>query len=215
MKKSPLELEDIAKLINCCRDNAESLLEDAILLLENGRYARSLSLSILSTEEIAKIPMLTTAATFKKDEIQLWKGFWKRFYSHRSKQRMFSWMLFLLNKEAKFDDTFEELALQKLIETFKELGFYVDILGDKVWFPNKISKTLAERGVAIAKQRIKTHKKYFKRDVTEDELMKLSKIEPRLVDLVKNREIGFDELKKFIIDMKMNIHELIEKIEKN
>lgn len=204
MKKyrEALQLEDIANLINSCRDNAETLINDAKLLLENGRYARALSLSILSLEELSKIPMLMTTATFEKNETESWKKFRNRFYSHNSKVSMSSWMLILANKDAKVDDIFEEHSHQRLISYFKEIGFYAGFIGNEIWSPKKIPKELAVRGVSIAEQRIKAHRKYFEDDITADNLKKLSKYKSIIYDLTKKdgrdiKEIADDIIKTF------------------
>ena len=53
--RSPLTNEQIATGMHFCYSNATDLLEDAKILLKNGKIARAFGLCVLCLEELAKI----------------------------------------------------------------------------------------------------------------------------------------------------------------
>ncbi|MGC8903505.1 MAG: AbiV family abortive infection protein [Fervidobacterium sp.] len=118
-----LDIEELAEGIKLCIENAESLLNDAELLFNNGKFPRAFSLAVLSVEEMGKIPMLVRAACFEKDEKSRWSEFWKGWRNHefkfgRSLGPGVLGLTLTLNK--KLSD------LIKKCETLKLRGFYVD-----------------------------------------------------------------------------------------
>jgi len=84
--RGALTAEQVLHGIGCCLENAEALIEDAKLLLENGRPARCTALCLVAAEELAKIPML--ANSFAHGRAWGWRSFWRRFRSHLSKLSM-------------------------------------------------------------------------------------------------------------------------------
>ena len=73
-------------MLHFCWCNARDLYEEATILKEHKKYARSFFLCVLALEELAKIPIATNALYLSKTDLQAWKGFWKTFNSHSSKQ---------------------------------------------------------------------------------------------------------------------------------
>jgi hypothetical protein len=81
--RDPLFDLRIAEAANACCRNAASLLRDGRLLVQSSP-ARTLSLSVLSLEELAKIPALFEVGP--ETGSAAWGRFWKDFASHRFKQ---------------------------------------------------------------------------------------------------------------------------------
>lgn len=66
-------------------DNASSLLADAEVLLNQGRYPRALALTVLAAEEFGKHMMCMSSAVYDLNDPADVKKFWKRFRSHEAK----------------------------------------------------------------------------------------------------------------------------------
>lgn len=85
-KHPALTPEEITRGMLKCRNNAISLIEEAILLANHGRSERAYLLAHSACEEFAKFFILKIAGQLvcqgKQPE---WKRFWKRFRSHDSK----------------------------------------------------------------------------------------------------------------------------------
>lgn len=84
--RGPLSAEQALEGIDCCLENAEALVEDAQLLLDNGRPARCTALCLVAAEELGKIPMLANCLSHGRE--WGWRSFWRRFRSHLSKLSM-------------------------------------------------------------------------------------------------------------------------------
>lgn len=85
--RGALTVEQALHGIDCCLGNAQALMEDAQLLLNNGRPARCTALCLVGFEELGKIPMLANSAGRGQDTAR-WRSFWRRFRSHLSKLSM-------------------------------------------------------------------------------------------------------------------------------
>ena len=72
-----------AKGIEVAVENANGLLADAELLLENERWARACALAILAIEELGKVDLLRSLLVATTDK-SLREG-WKAYRSHRAK----------------------------------------------------------------------------------------------------------------------------------
>lgn len=78
-----LSLKEAHWGIKAAAENARDLVSDAELLLTNGRFARSLALSLLAIEECAKVHTIAQFALAKTvDEAA---PFWEAFRDHRRK----------------------------------------------------------------------------------------------------------------------------------
>lgn len=75
----------LAQLARATLDNAQSLLEDARLLLDAGRWARAYALTILAAEEYGKFESCVIAGSYESDDHDSWKRFWKDFRDHKPK----------------------------------------------------------------------------------------------------------------------------------
>ena len=109
--------------------NAKDLLADAKLLLDNKRYARCVTLSILAIEEKGKVEVLKNLLLYESASIA--KG-WKEIASHKKKN--FMWLYPLLKHMQVFDvEKVEKLTnsegqLSPFLDKLKQLSLYVDAL---------------------------------------------------------------------------------------
>lgn len=115
--------------------NAHSLLSDASLLLENGRWARAASLAILSIEESGK-PAILRGILLARNEKEL-RDEWREYRNHCRKNLM--WIIGDLAKRGAkhledlrpiFD---EEGDHGERLDAIKQLGFYSDAYGRCHW----------------------------------------------------------------------------------
>ena len=79
--RTRLTTEQIRVLSDYCLQNASELVEEAKLLFENKKYARSFFLSTIALEEVSKRDVLWGAIFLGEDE-QQWKKFWNKFRHH-------------------------------------------------------------------------------------------------------------------------------------
>lgn len=140
------EIENARKLI---LKNAQELLSESELLLENKCFARAFTLSHLSKEEASKIPMLVKAG-FKTASGKSfdWNKLNRRMVKHTSKITMFSLMNFFLSDENKFPNT-------KKLNNLKNSSLYCGVSDGKYVMPSEIiTEELAEESISTAKQLI-------------------------------------------------------------
>lgn len=133
--RGKLDPTQIAAGINAANENARSLAEDAALLHGNGRYARAVSLAILSVEESGKVAILRTLALASTgDDL---KDAWRQYRSHTAKNVMGGLVDTFVGGARKLDDfmgLFEKGAEHPhLLDQLKQIGFYTDCLGDAHW----------------------------------------------------------------------------------
>ena len=152
--KGNLSPKQITDGMNAAVANAKQLRKDAVLLHKHGRFARSVSLSILSVEESGKIPILRQLS-IATDGKQL-KDCWKRYRKHTEKNVMIEFpdlvgdggrvledFLVLFNGQSRIPRTCDQL---------KQIGFYTDCLGKSHWSipENVIDKALSESMLKIS-----------------------------------------------------------------
>lgn len=129
--KGPLNNDQIASGLHFCYCNACDLLDEAKLLLQHRKLARSFALLVLSLEELAKIPLLSNAVLLRDSDAKAWKTFWKAFSSHKLKQNI--WSIYgkspLLTERRHYYENSYPKTLPSL-DRVKQLSFYVDYLSD-------------------------------------------------------------------------------------
>ena len=86
-QRKTLTKEQVATLMHFCYCNARDLYDEAIILRDNKKYARAVTLCVLALEELSKMPIAINAVFFPKDDKLVWEGFWITFNSHSYKQR--------------------------------------------------------------------------------------------------------------------------------
>lgn len=87
MKPAPvLTRTQLAEIARAALDNSASLLDDARVLLDAGRWPRAHALAVLAAEEFGKFFLCIVAGqTVESADAAAWKNFWQRFSSHRVK----------------------------------------------------------------------------------------------------------------------------------
>lgn len=140
-KGKPLSNDQVTLGMHLCFCNAKELLEDAEILKKNRKYARALSLAMLSLEELAKVPMLANTLLYPKNAQRRWKNFWTSFTSHPDKQLIWSIYGEFLKKVGitGYEDKYPS-SLVPLLEKFKQLGFYVNFFDNKFIKPDDFAK---------------------------------------------------------------------------
>lgn len=81
-------VETLQIIYNKIHKNANDLIEDGIILLENEKYSRSYLCFQIALEELAKLPMINSVAfkVFNKEKVD-WKTLNKRLRDHHKKNR--------------------------------------------------------------------------------------------------------------------------------
>ncbi len=83
--KSHLNFDQISEGMELSLRNARSIYEDALLLLDNRRYGRAMSLLVACMEELGKVHVLQSMARIPKNNQQLWADAWAYFRDHEHK----------------------------------------------------------------------------------------------------------------------------------
>lgn len=175
MTKRSIRLnKDLAESLKFhCLNNADDLCNDAQMLLTFRKYARVLSLSILSMEELAKYSILFLACNLKADSKQ-WDEISKIYYSHYEKQRWFAEHLLYLYQD-KTNEFKKDRYTKKKVELDKQKGFYVDIIDGHIWTPRNVTKKMAVDAYTIARREVRLFKKLTLRGRKNVNPLKLSK----------------------------------------
>lgn len=130
-KTDPMTIEQIEEARKKVLENAMDLFADALLLLENQRYARAYALAHLAWEEAARLPMLFRIGQdllcgFDVD----WKNLRSRLADHRAKIRGNANRAYLLSEPRADDsdlDEFErDLDRVEHMNKRKNLSLYAD-----------------------------------------------------------------------------------------
>jgi AbiV family abortive infection protein len=140
--------------------NAMELVEEAELLLANGRFARAYSLSHLACEEIAKIPMLVRAATDKILGRDVdWQKLNRRLRSHTEKITGIFFVDYLIDPNIENDQDLK--ILQKSLDMVKDFNMlknqslYTNLVGNSLLKPSEAIPTeLATSLVGLARKRL-------------------------------------------------------------
>lgn len=182
-----LSVDEIGRGMHKSFKNACALIDDAELLLASSP-GRSLSLAVLAIEEIAKIVSLASVAARAARSPISWKKAQKKskLFSHEYKQAVFAnYGKRILDKSAseRGKDTYYENIVPAdicpLLDFFKQLGFYVDVVQGKFTSPEEFgseNSEWAEWLIAVARERLESFEKlhgtedkslYFARKVAE------------------------------------------------
>jgi AbiV family abortive infection protein len=158
MKKSQynqnLTPKKAAEGINAIKSNAHSLINDAELLFEHGRFERATALSILAVEEAGKVSIIRSIL-LEDDQKELNKE-WKRFRNHLDKNWGLAFFEAVQHGNKHFDELKSLLSDEKSKKSFeylKQLAFYTEYFKNKKWStPDKIiDKNLATSILRSAK----------------------------------------------------------------
>jgi len=141
-------------------ENARELIEDAELLMENGRAARAYCLAYLAYEELAKIPVLIEVLSKTLRGISIdWGSVGKNLFKHYRKFRMASAMSLLV--ELRRRHVGNGTTLKRIGEMFntmpdyshkKDYSLYAGVRDGKFVKPSEvISDECAEVMIGIAR----------------------------------------------------------------
>jgi len=146
------------EVTNGAIENATSLYNDAKLLYDNEKYARAISLAILSIEESGK-PSIIRHILLEDDPKEISK-LWKSYRRHQDKNSM--WIVpELIFKGAKKLEDMKKVVNEnsthfQLLDNLKQLCFYSDVFSKgKMSIPSKVAnKDIALSILEIAKLNI-------------------------------------------------------------
>jgi len=146
--KGQLSSTEVTQGINCAKRNAQRLLDDAETLVNLERYPSALALAVLAIEEVGKVPILRAIALAKSDKEA--KSEWREYRSHKSKNRLWPLLEFVLKGARKLDD-FSGLFVTDaehpaILDQLKQISFYTDCLGKRHW---SIPSNVIERDLAM------------------------------------------------------------------
>lgn len=148
--KNRLDIKLAVEAINAAITNAKSLYEDAEILLNNKKYSRSISLSILSIEEAGK-PSILRSIVLENDDKEI-INLWKSYRRHYDKNTM--WIIPDLFKEGvrKLDElkkvVDKDSNHSKILDNLKQICFYSDIFKmGKCSIPDNISDEKTARSI--------------------------------------------------------------------
>lgn len=145
-----LSLAEIAAGIAAVLQNARTLVADAQLLLEHGRYARAKAVAISALEECGKASVLGHMSTITPSTQSLWRRRWREFRSHQMKGRY--GYVQLIDDEGRTDvlSLLDEVPgvvhASEGVEGDRQAGVYVDFdAGTRRW-ETPITTTAEEAG---------------------------------------------------------------------
>lgn len=149
-----LTISQAAEGIDAALRNARSLLADAEVLLDRGRWPTAASLSILSIEESGKVALLRGMLLADSQEDR--RKIWRDYRSHTKKNFMGAFLDFVTESphiqdfKGMFDETRDH---PQILDAVKQIGFYSDCLGKAHWsVPSEvIDEPLARRLFLVAK----------------------------------------------------------------
>lgn len=147
-----LNLAQIAAGMNHCQDNAKRLLRSAKALYKIKDYATAVSLAVLAIEEAGKTSILR-GMVMAVDDAEMRKG-WKEFRSHCQKNG-FADLMTCMRSTLRLDDCRSVVTKgEKNYKTddLKQIGFYVDCVGDAVWLipEETITEEIAVKVLTVA-----------------------------------------------------------------
>ncbi|WP_052483684.1 AbiV family abortive infection protein [Flavobacterium sp. MEB061] len=152
--KQKLDLKKASEGIKTANKNAKSLLDDAVLLYDNNRFARATALAILSIEESGKPSILRSILL--EDDLKEINNLWKSYRKHTDKNNMWIAPELILNGGTTIHDL--EKIVDKnsdhpqTLDNLKQLCFYSDAFTNCKWSnpDNLLEKEDAKRFIDIA-----------------------------------------------------------------
>ncbi|MBI3432684.1 MAG: AbiV family abortive infection protein [Hydrogenophilales bacterium] len=155
-----LSLPEVENLRALVLENASELAEEAELLFKHKKFARTYTLAHLSSEELAKLPLLAAVGVnlVNGDTIN-WSQLDARLRSHSAKLKgsLFVDLLGTNTDPTTRDIQVHEQALSR-IELFNELknvSLYTGVYQDSIYKPNAaITEKLASEALTAARNRL-------------------------------------------------------------
>lgn len=140
----PLSNSDYEAATDAAVMAARGLYADALLLFNNGRYARAAGIAILALEEVGKVKVLLRI--FQATDEAARKAAWKEFLAHRAKSAE------MIAAGPDYDEALVKKGFGEQADLLKQLGFYSNWLesGEWVWPEKVIEAKAAELAVTWA-----------------------------------------------------------------
>jgi len=141
----PIAAADLKKARALVLANATELLEDALFLLNDGRYARSYALTVLAREEMAKLAMVVRAVLNAHEQFD-WDRFDRRIKRHEAKLEVFALVEIIIStnlsqqveKKAELRRLLSEPENRRRLNEGKQDGFYVSVSAKGVRLPSDV-----------------------------------------------------------------------------
>lgn len=142
-----LDDRNLIEGVKKCLINAQSLIEDALLLKDNNRIERAYALFQLSIEELGKASLLYFFATTQdEDKLRNVKAFRKEFLNHKVKTaKAIHFDVIILNSiKNKIDrhkflySILMEHEFIDIFNDFKNYSLYTSIIDDRFLLPSEI-----------------------------------------------------------------------------
>lgn len=154
--KGELDRKQLITARNKIVSNAEALYEEANILFEHGKYARTYFLLCIANEELGKSVIVTSGVIDLLGDNIDWKKFWRRIRNHKDKTGVIEHMEnIFVSSDENFSSPEE---IQKIIPTMEEIkmmSLYSDMIQDEFYEPCEIvSKSMAEEYLKLTKNRI-------------------------------------------------------------
>jgi len=155
-----LSLSEIESLRSLALQNAKDLLEEAELLFEHQRFARTYTLAHLSSEELAKLPILAAhGVRLIQGKSISWKKLDKDLTSHATKLKGLLLVDLIgtgkdpSSRNIKIHD--DTLSRVQLFNTLKNTSLYSGIYQGELFRPNAVfTRKLAEQALTVSKNRL-------------------------------------------------------------
>jgi AbiV family abortive infection protein len=161
--------------------NAEGLVNDARVLLQNNSYARAFFLSQLSLEEMGKYIILISAASNPALQRMDWNRFWKLYKFHESDDRNFEFLRFIFIEIENLKDQMKyinELYGKNTQEILRGSSLYSDFLKNGFYGPtDTITSELAAFWVSVAERYLSSFRYYDENFIGSENFSKLQKKE--------------------------------------
>lgn len=154
---SLLEIESLRALI---LENASELAQEAELLFNHQRFARTYTLAHLSSEELAKLPILAAVGVELSNNSTInWKHLDKRIHSHSAKLKGLLFVDFLgKNVDPTTKDLIiyqQTLSRVELFNELKNVSLYAGVYQGCTYKPKvAITERLAYEALTAAKNRL-------------------------------------------------------------
>lgn len=143
------------EISNGAIENAKSLYEDAKLLFDNEKYARAISLAILSIEESGK-PSIIRNIILEDDPKEI-SNLWKSYRKHQDKNSMWIVPELIFEGARNLEDMRKVVDKDSdhthILDNLKQLCFYSDVYSKgKLSLPNRVAnRDVANSILEIAK----------------------------------------------------------------
>lgn len=187
---SLIELETLRAL---ALQNSIELLAEAELLFTNKKFARTYTLAHLSSEELAKLPILAAfGVNLVNEETISWKRLDEKLRSHETKLKGLLFVDLLgtdinpMSKDIQVHN--ETVSMVELFNTLKNASLYAGVYQGELYKPSEIfSEELASKSLVNARNRLELFSEVEK--VTHGRIAELAKIETYMA-LLKKLGVG-------------------------